>query len=178
MHYCVHLFTKSLPTEKEIEEIMRPYNDDNFEAHPVFTWDYFRIGGRYSGAIKLKVCKEDGEYKWKFYAREPREGRLFYSAILNNIRKYFPHYERDEEDYLSYMGFHDGFIYVDGARIKDIINFDDLSCYICIDAEKNVIARSSWDGEHWVEDSDFDEKYKAIKERSKDYFITVLDIHD
>ena len=76
------------------------------------------------------------------------------------------------------MGFHDGFIYVDGARIKDIINFDDLSCYICIDAEKNVIARSSWDGEDWVEDSDFDEKYKAIKERSKDYFITVLDIHD
>lgn len=179
MHYCVHLFTKTLPTQEEIEEIMEPYNDDHYEEHPIFTWDHFLIGGRYGGRIKLKVCIEDeDEYEWKYYSHMPRESRLFYSSILNQIRQSFPSYKCSEEDYISYMGLNDGFIYVDGARVKDILNLDDISCYVCIDADKNVIARSRWEDDKWIDDTEFDEKYNAIKERSKDYFITVLDIHD
>ena len=57
MHYCVHLLTKELPSENKIAEIMKPYNseliydsddeEDKQIDYPVFTWDYYQIGGRY-----------------------------------------------------------------------------------------------------------------------------------
>jgi hypothetical protein len=31
MHYCIHLLTKHLPTEKEIEKIMEPYEWDSID---------------------------------------------------------------------------------------------------------------------------------------------------
>lgn len=31
MHYCIHLLTKQLPTEKEIEKIMEPYSWDSID---------------------------------------------------------------------------------------------------------------------------------------------------
>ena len=31
MHYCIHLLTKQLPTEKEIEKIMEPYSFDSID---------------------------------------------------------------------------------------------------------------------------------------------------
>ena len=64
MHYCVHLLTKELPSENKIAEIMKPYNselvyssddEDKQIDYPVFTWDYYRIGGRYKSELKLKV---------------------------------------------------------------------------------------------------------------------------
>jgi hypothetical protein len=76
------------------------------------------------------------------------------------------------------MGANEEFLYVDGARIKDLLNFDEVSCYICIDADGNAIAVESWDGNNFIKDENFDEKLKAIKENSKEYFATILDIHD
>lgn len=79
MHYCIHLLTKHLPTEKEIEKIMEPYNWDSVDdedtddgkkkiEYPVFTWDWYQIGGRYSACLKLKVDGDDLEnrehYNW------------------------------------------------------------------------------------------------------------------
>ena len=31
VHYCIHLLTKQLPTEKEIEKIMEPYRWDSID---------------------------------------------------------------------------------------------------------------------------------------------------
>ena len=65
MHYCVQLLTKELPSEEDIRKIMQPYNDDvvygnddeedeNVEIiRPVFTWDWYQIGGRYKARIKI-----------------------------------------------------------------------------------------------------------------------------
>lgn len=180
MHYCVHLITKTLPTEKEIGEIMKPYEDDNVEdlSSSVFTWDWWVIGGRYGGRIKLKVDMEDEEYRWKFYSSEPREGRLFHSLLLAEIRERFPRYRGEEEDWFVYLGARDNYLCVDGAKIKDIINLENLDCYICIDVDGKAIARERWNGEDFIKDQDFDKKYEEILEKSKDYFLTVLDIHD
>ena len=53
MHYCVHLLTKELPSEKQIADIMQPYyidnvynnsdeeNEDYTVNYPTFTW--FRL---------------------------------------------------------------------------------------------------------------------------------------
>ena len=37
------------------------------------------------------------------------------------------------------MGIRDNFLYVDGAKIDDLLNFDDVNCYICIDSDGKVI---------------------------------------
>ena len=79
MHYCVHLLTKELPTEEDIEKILAPYNDEvvygndddeNAEIiYPEFTWDWYQIGGRYKADLKLKVDLDDKEnselYRWR-----------------------------------------------------------------------------------------------------------------
>lgn len=180
MHYCVHLITRELPTEEEISKIMKPYNNDMVEDYGdvPFSWDYWVIGGRYGGRIKLRIDEEDEEYRWQFYSQEPREGRLFYSSILKQIRYSFPGLRNSEEYWYQYLGYQDKYLYVDGARIKDILNFEDLGCFICIDINQNVIARETWNGENFITNQSFDAEYKRILEESKDYFLTILDIHD
>lgn len=190
MHYCTLLITKEFPSEDKIAQIMQPYNGENIEydeddnritPYPVFTWDWYQIGGRYSGKLKLKIDENDEFYNWKFYAREDRNKRLFYSYLLTQMKKFAGNsFMYSEEDYFSSMGSRDGYIYVDGARIDDLLNFESeiKNCYICIDVNGNAIARESWDGSTFVKDEYFEEKIEEIKKNSVGMFVTVLDIHD
>jgi hypothetical protein len=193
MHYCVLLITKNFPYESEIAEIMQPYNYENvaFDEDgnrltplPVFTWDWYQIGGRYNGKLKLKIDKDDESYNWGYYDRDGRNERLFYSYLLTKMKSFAekggPLWMYSEEDYFNSMGCRDGFLYVDGARIDDLLNFESEieNCYACIDSDGNAIARESWDGTMWVIDEQFNEKLEVIKQNSKGMFVTVLDIHD
>ena len=189
MHYRIHLFTKELPTEDQIQDIMAPYYDEavycdeNGEdkediVYPAIMLDYFSIGGRYCGQLKLKIDPDDEEYGWKYYSDIPREGRLFHSTLLYKIRKEFKHpwYQREEE-WIGYMGDH-SYIYVDGARIRDILNIDEISCYGFVDIDGQAYASESWNGSTFVKHQDFEDLYKQKLNEYKDYFLTVLDIHD
>lgn len=192
MHYCALLITKEFPSTAEIDEIMEPYcykniKDDEecggLSTLPIFTWDWYQIGGRYNGKLKLKIDENDATYNWGYYDRDGRNGRLFYSCLLSRMEKFvkdgnIPSYMYSEEDYFASMGSRDGYLYVDGARINDLLNFEEQSCYLCIDANGNVIARESWDGKAFVKDEHFDEKLEEIKKNSQGMFVTVLDIHD
>ena len=98
MHYCVLLFTKEFPSKNEIDEIMQPYYEENAEyddetgkrltPYPVFEWDWYQIGGRYNGYLKLRVDKDEEYYKWGYYLREERNKRLFYSHTLSQIKNF------------------------------------------------------------------------------------------
>ena len=193
MHYCVHLLTKELPSENKIAEIMKPYNselvyssgdeEDKQIDYPVFTWDYYRIGGRYKAELKLKVDEEGSAnseyYNWGYYDRQDRNGRLFWSSLLSTLKENItPEWMYHEEDWFMNMGFGDGHILVDGAKQSDVINIDKLGCYICILPDGSAIARDSWNGKAIVKDEKFDEKYKQAIANNVDGFITVLDIHD
>lgn len=192
MHYCVHLLTKELPSEDKIAEIMKPYNselvygsdeEDKQIDYPVFTWDYYLIGGRYKAELKLKVDEEGSAnseyYNWGYYDRQGRNGRLFWSSLLSTLKENItPEWMYHEEDWFMNMGFGDGHILVDGAKQSDVINIDKLGCYICILPDGSAIARDSWNGKAIVKDEKFDEKYKQAIANNMDGFITVLDIHD
>ena len=190
MYYSALLFTEELPSKKEISKIMQPYcysnaeydkNDMRITPHPVFEWDWYQIGGRYNGELKLKVDMDDDYYKWRYCLRESEErnNRLFYSYLLSEMKEFANgSIMYGEEDFFASMGMRDGYIYVDGARVDDLLNFEELDCYICIDVDGNAIARSSWNGEDFVEDKNFDEKLAKIKKESQGMFVTVLDIHD
>ena len=191
MHYCIHLLTKTLPSQTEIDAIMRPYNDNvaskydsNGElTEPItvpFMWDYWTVGGRYAGRLKLKVDYEaEDEYRWKFYEFEnPRTGRLFHSTLLEEIRTRFEYYRKNEEDWFSYLG--DGtFIRVDGAKIAHLINnLEDLGCYGFVDVDGTAYSRESWNGHEWIDNPDFDSQYQEALKKNTEGFLTVLDIHD
>lgn len=128
MHYCALLITNELPTKEEIENIMRPYNWDQIEKdqgyeedengvgnkkliYPVFTWDWFQVGGRYKGSLYLDTSEKYKDYyNWGYYAKEPRNNRLFISKLLNELQEAkrlsgYPFFR--EEDYFNYMGFED-----------------------------------------------------------------------
>lgn len=188
MHYCVHLLTKVLPSEEEIRRIMQPYNcdvvygndddDENREViYPVFTWDWYQIGGRYKGRIKMKADNEDFEnndyYNWGFYAKEERNGRLFWSSLLSTLKKHIqPSFMYQEEDWFMNMGFGDKYMLVDGAREKDVLNLYEIGCYIVVLPDGSAIARESWDGKEFIEDKDFDKKHKKALKDNMDGFIT------
>ncbi len=192
MHYCVHLLTKELPSEDKIAEIMKPYNselvygsddEDKQIDYPVFTWDYYLIGGRYKAELKLKVDEEGSAnseyYNWGYYDRQGRNGRLFWSSLLSTLKENItPEWMYHEEDWFMNMGFGDGHILVDGAKQSDVLNMDKIGCYICILPDGSAIARDSWNGKDIVKDEKFDEKYKQAITDNMDGFITVLDIHD
>lgn len=190
MHYCVLLITEKLPSKSEVDRIMQPYCYDNIEyneetdellsPYPLFTWDWYQIGGRYSGFLKLKVDDNDEDYKWGFYDREGRNERLFYSSMLSKIKRSTNDMFFHEEDYYTSMGIRDDCLYVDSAKIDDLLNFEELNCYICIDSDGKAIARESWDGNTFVKDEQFDSKFTEIKQNSKgkSMFVTVIDIHD
>lgn len=193
MHYCVLLFTKELPSEEKIAEIMHPYYEGNAEydeetekrlnPYPAFEWDWYQIGGRYKGSLKLSVERDKEYYNFGYYSKEDRNKRLFYSSLLSDMKEFaemgnVPSWKYSEEDYFNSMGYRDGYLYVDGARVDDIINFEEQNCYICIDVDRNAIARETWNGKEFIKDECFDEKLAEIKRNSKGMFLTVLDIHD
>lgn len=102
MHYCIHLLTKQLPTEKEIEKIMEPYSWDSIDdedtddgkkkiEYPVFTWDWYQIGGRYSACLKLKVDGEDSEnrehYNWGVFGKQSKKRKTVPFCAVKRIKK-------------------------------------------------------------------------------------------
>lgn len=186
MHYCLMLFTKECPSKDEIEKIMQKYNDeavfsDDKETvdYPQFTYDWYEIGGRYNGNIKLKVDKESDIYRWQFYERTPRNGRLFWSHLLCDMEEFSKKsLMYNEESYFYSMGFRDGFLYVDGAKVSDILNYEDLDCYTFIGIDEEAYSRKWWNGKDFIPNEDFDERLKAEKEKSKDFFVTIIDYHD
>jgi len=191
MHYCLMLLTNNFPTDRVIEKALKPYNGNKWYAklkktndesdRPLFTWDYWQVGGRYNGKLKLKHdCNDDSsEYEWMFMAMEPRAGRLYRSFLIETLAKTNkPIFI--EDDYLSSIGARDGYIYVDGGKIADMLNFGEeyLRCYCAIDADGNAYAREHWDGNNWVDDAEFEDKIKAICENRTDGYVVFIDIHD
>lgn len=179
MHYLALLLTEKLPNEERIEKILEPYDwgklkfDEEGEIigeQPSFTYDYYQIGGRYCGYLKLKMDKSNQEYNWEFYETNPRNNRLFISSILNELKNdAFPSFMYSEERYFPYMGSRDGFLYVDGAKAKDVINYDKLQSYICIMPDGTAFTNDS---------QDYGKKLKKALMENQNGFVTVLDLHD
>ena len=186
MHYCLALFTKELPSKSQIDNLMKKYNsediysdDDKKIDYPQFTWDWYQIGGRYSGQIKLRVDENNEEYRWRYCVRNRRNGRLFWSYLLNNMEEFSKKsFMYSEEDYFASMGYRDGFLYVDGAKISDIMNIDKIGCFTFMNADGEAYSREWWNGSDFVENNDFEERLKAEIEKSKDMFLTIIDYHD
>ena len=179
MHYCLMLFTKDCPTEDYISKLMAPYSWENSQdnkSFPQFTWDYYEIGGRYNGQIKLKVNENDEKYRWEYTDAQGRNGHLFWSYLLNEYKRSIPFFR--EENFYNSMGFVDGYLYVDGAPVKDILNFDELSCYAFMTEDGEVYSKEWWDGETIIENKDFEDRLKSQKEKSQDLFVTIIDYHD
>lgn len=189
MHYCLLLITKDFPTHEVIDKALEPYSEEEFCAQeeenedikcPLFLWDYWEVGGRYDGALKLKVDDADEKYRWQIYSRDGRNGKLFLSHLLSDIEEYAsnrkPNYFR-EEDYYNTMGACDNFLRVDGAFIDDLLNFDEVQCCLCIDKDGKPYAREYYDGE-WKDNDNFDNELSAVKSDSKGCYATIIDIHD
>lgn len=172
MHYKGYVITKELPTEEMLSDILEKYRENNSDEIQPFAWDWYQIGGRYSGKLKIKFNPEETEEK--YYCFQDRNNKYFISQILNEIKnKENRFYE--ELDYLTYMGLNDYILYVDGAYTKDIIDFDITNCYLVIN-ENNLYARGLWDDNNFNENKNFDKEVENIDLTNK--FITVIDFHD
>ena len=191
MHYCVLLLTEKFPTDWIIKKALEPYRSEDYYAqldkgneveHPMLLWDWWQIGGRYDGKFKLKYDHndQDSQYQWMFMAKKPRVGRLFRSQLLEKIQELEKSPFFFEEDYYGSMGVRDGYLYVDGGYIPDLLNFEEecTRCYGLIDIDGTAYARERYNGNEWLNIEDFDDKAKAICQARKNCWVTCLDIHD
>lgn len=169
MHYKGHIITKKLPTNEELSKILEKYREDGTKE---FEWDWWQIGGRYCGKIKINFNPNENEEN--YYLFRQRNNKHFISQILNEVKENNTYYE--ELDYLKYMGLRENILYVDGGYFKDMIDFEIDNCYVVIDDNGNLYVREHWDGEHWIEYKDFEETVKKIDLTDK--FITIIDFHD
>lgn len=191
MHYCVFVYTKEFPTDEAIGKALEPYKYkdggyDDGEQRPLFTWDWWQVGGRYGGKFKLDISDSAQKEKYKIfeYTRYRRSVTLFRSAYLEKTTYGIDEFGRDklhEVDAILYCGARDGYIYVDGAWANDIKNLMDEAdnCWAVIDTDGTAIAREHWDGADWKDDDQFSDKAKAIAVKNRaDTYVTVVDIHD
>ena len=61
------------------------------------------------------------------------------------------------------------------SEVKD---YDNLSTYGCIDVDGTGYAKEYWDTKDWIVEPDYWDRLKEIKERNKDCWVTILDLHD
>lgn len=197
MHYCCLLFTEKIPTHDEIDKIMKPFSDEevykDYEEdddgnpigekpnYPAFMWDYWLIGGRYNGLLKLKVDFDENSQnneKYKCLFCEDRNGVLFHSYLISEMQKDRPKWLYSEDKCYNAMGFIDGFLRVDGADIDDLLDFDKFECYCYVDLDGNGNSRNRWDGKDFIPNPNFDAQLAEQKLKCQGKFVTVLDIHD
>lgn len=196
MHYACIVITKEFPTDDVLYRMVEPFNEGDFyekftdsdrigeSDYPPFLWDYWRVGGRYGGGIKLRIDKDDNTpYNWQFYA-PARAGRLYRSRLVENQYdlvhmlngKYTVTFS--EEDIYSYLGWDDGFLRVDGAKISDVLNLSDLDCHQFIDKDGKGYTRNWWNGKDFIPNPDFDKQLSDALADSADCYICYLDMHD
>ena len=180
MHYCVLVFTEKLPNDEEMSRILAPFEEKEHEDGtdlPIFEWDWWQIGGRYGGLLKLKM-----DDSFNFYAKESREGRQFISAHMRTFLKGVPECLQPLrcDDALCYMGARDGFIYCDGAKVSALIDFETTNGFVAIDTDGTAIARESYDRrkKKFIKNENYDAEVSAMKKRNADNFVTIIDIHD
>lgn len=185
MHYCIMVITKDFPTDEVIEKKMSPYYeyalDEEAAEHPPIQYDGYCIGGRYCGRVKLKVDRNaDDEYEWGFYGREPRAGRLYRSMMFEELNNKKPVHWWHEENYHPYLGYWDGYLRVDGAKISDVIDFEELVInhgYGFIGKDDEIFCRQYWNGESFDEDPEYENKVREAIRDVQDCYVTVIDIH-
>lgn len=191
MHYCIHAYTKEFPTDDVIERILSPYNEvDYYKAdentpRPLFLWDWWQLGGRYGGRLKLIATKEThSRYEWVFRARERRAGRLYRSDLLEKCARGtqdpYNRYQKNEEEVFPYLGILGGTIRIDGGWLPDIENRGEIAddCWGIVTDDGTAIVRDVWNGEKFEETPDFDARARLVMERCEnDHYLTVIDIH-
>ena len=172
MHYKGHVITKELPSEELLNKILDKYYYEDEENKSGFTWDWWQIGGRYGGKIKIHFNPSENEDK--LWCKRNRNGKYFISNILSKIMENNIFY--DELDFMLYMGLYEKTLYVDGGYSKDFIDFDITDCYVVIDENNYINVRQKWNGEDWIKNEKFDDEVKQIDLTGK--FITIIDFHD
>ena len=190
MHYCVHVFTKTFPSMADLEDIMKPFNEEDYYndeslERPDILWDYWVLGGRYGGKLHLKYDPEDktSPYEWAYLKfNKPRNGRLFHCSLLYEmLENSMDKYSKYEEKYFCYMK-GDNYIHVDGAKISDLVNVNDMKCYCYIDTDGKAHTRDHFDYDTLkiIENKNFDAEYKEYLKKCEldGSYVTVLDIHD
>lgn len=193
MHYCIYLFTKDLPSNEQIQKIMDPYSEYNpNQVDSDIGCDSWIVGGRYGGMLKLRCSEEDETYKWCFYVDTPRAGRLFRCEFFENLLRIyrdrglptsvFYSFNGIEDDFLMHGGMRDGYIYVDGCKISDLYNSEELIDHgygFIDDTFGKQSTRSHWDRKtrSFINNQEYENELKAAFERNKDGYITILDLH-
>ena len=179
MHYCCLVITKEFPTDTVLEKALKPFNKETAENYPAFTWDWYQVGGRYNGSLKLKIDDTDEKYRWNFYTKPYRNGRLFRSYLLTKMEEFSKgSFMYSEEDYFRSMGSRENFLFIDGGYIPDLLNFESVECFCYLDKDGNAYSRERWTGDNFEKNDKFDEQLKAVKDNSKDCYACIVDLHD
>lgn len=172
MHRCCFVFTKEFPSNNVIVDALKKSD---------CMYDWVSIGGRYSGLLKIKATRNDKKYRWEYGERNQRNNRLFRSKLIDMIEEFKNSSKEElyfsEEDVFNELGYHDGYIRVDGCLVSDISNKEELSCACFIDKHGNEYSYETWNNGEWKINDDFEGLLKETLKNSEDDYLCVVDLH-
>lgn len=199
VHFKCHLYTRAFPSDNEIETALYRFDEDHIsddDQQPVFHYDWYQVGGRYGGKLKLNMKTQDGvdKYETGYLVRYRRAGRLFRCNLLEKTTRGILDHESwkerkaDESEALNYCGMRDEILYVDGAWIPDLVNADEIAdqCFCVVGPDGEALARRTRDAFSMNMDDEtyekqskaFDEKVREMhKQWETDCYLTVIDMH-
>lgn len=65
--------------------------------------------------------------------------------------------------------------HADSAFYEELVDFDITDCYLVV-SDNYFNVREKWDGNHFIENLNFDKEVKEINLKNK--YITIIDFHD
>lgn len=177
----------NLGVEKQIEEIMAPFReggDEEGEDTVNGFWDWWQIGGRWTGAHtpEYDPDKDPRNIQTCFLCRGTgdRDGWVYYE---DGERKFTDNWAQECNgcNGCRGVGKHAKWPTQRVPHDRDVIPVseigDELECYIIILPNK-VIHREKWTGKDW-EPTGFDGKVKSVlaQEGIKDGYLVTVDYH-
>lgn len=85
----------------------------------------------------------------------------------------------EEQDCYCALGYRDGYLRVDGCKIKDILNIDDINGFCLVSDSGDSFSREFYDGKNFIDtEKQYEQKRAEMLEKYKDGFLTIVDIHD
>jgi hypothetical protein len=178
MHYCIAVITQQ---QKNVGSVLAQY-DENLEVaeygeegtmyNPNGHWDWYQIGGRWAGMLKVKKTKLESS----------RDSRGEKSLLCSND----PYQVSSEDE-------QDGIAYVDSSLIQDIENLDEILTNSIYGYVSSIGWKDRWEccrtpaenpkypgetNEDPKKVAIFYEDMNAFVESHFDYYLTIVDCHN
>lgn len=171
MHYHAEVWVHSLNNiEKQVEEAMSPFREEDEDEEAKGFWDWYQIGGRWKGEHDPTYHIDKDPANFETCDLCGGTGKRKDIEVANGCNRCGG--TGTAMKWPTQWGNHP----LDVIPVKNIPN--GLNCYTLLIPDVDLLHKSEWNGETWI-DTEFKGKVKPELEKRniKDGYLVTVDYH-